>query len=131
MPAATSIFTPPTLAQSVDGPAETLGRAAYRRGEPMREIAAEAWKRGWIAEAHLASLAARSPAMAGAMHGFAALVALEAANRVLTQCTVNRPTIRQQQTLREAKPLIDEALRRLTPAAGRDDDTATDTAGAG
>lgn len=113
-----SITEPPTtLGAQATAIARSHGRSDYRRGEAYKPMAAESWRQGWIEEAHLAQRGRLAPNLALAMAGAAALDALDAARRVLRQCTVSRPTRQQAAMMSEAAPLIDDALARLRPAA--------------
>lgn len=109
-------MTETTVADALTASLRSHGRADYRAGRPFSPASAKAWRDGWTDEAHLAARAAKLPEVARAMDGLDALAALEAAHRVETQCTVSRPSQRQQSILNEARALTREAIARLRGA---------------
>lgn len=114
MPLAPRPTTGSILEKSIGG----LGREAFRKGEAYDQHAAPLWQAGWIDEANLAAKAAANPAAAAAIDTIAAQRALEAARRVLDECTIRvRPTPYQQRILAEAEPLIADALARFKDTA--------------
>ena len=102
-----------TVGNAVDATLRGHGREDFRRGAPFNHLAAEAWRQWWVDEARLMRSAVDLISLDHAM----ALTDLErvvwAAQRVLSQCTVSKPTRLQAEIMREAKPLLHDAEARL------------------
>ena len=90
------------------------GRADYRAGRPYMATASEAWRAGWIDEAHLLARAGAAPQMA-IVH-VRALDALEDAARVLRSGITTKPSKAVAQMIDCAKLSVPDALRRLRAA---------------
>lgn len=105
-----------TIGSNVTRSLNGHGRADYRRGAPYRPEAAQAWRDGWVKEAHTAAVACLNVEIAAAMSLLDALAIAEAAERLLRHATVSRPTRSQAALISESRPIIEQGLERLRAA---------------